>query len=75
MARLEVKNKHQQDTCYTEIGIYALNMDTISSAIWNTLGRTCVIVYRQRIALTLILLYLLHPNIELNTSNDNSHDS
>ena len=53
MTRLEVKNKQQQDTCSNEIGICALNMYIILSAIFNTLGRTCVIVQRQRIVMTL----------------------
>ena len=38
MARLVVKNGHQKDTCYKEIGLCAQNKDTVLGSVVNRIG-------------------------------------
>lgn len=44
IARLVVEYGHGKDICYDEIGLCALNIDTILSSIMNPIGRTYVII-------------------------------
>ena len=44
MARIVVKNGHQKDTCYNEIGLCAQHISTIlGSLVNNTIGRMYLI--------------------------------
>ena len=55
MARLVVKNKYKEDTCYEEIGPCAQHMDTILGSIDDTSGDVYVIVNKKKRIFTLIL--------------------
>ena len=49
MARLVVKNGHQNDTCYYEIGLHSQNIDTILGQHLTHLGGVYVIIKGDKI--------------------------
>ena len=52
-AGLVVKNGHQKDMCYNEIGLCAQNKDSVLGSLINRSGRVYVIAQRERRIFTL----------------------
>ena len=70
MARLSVGIGHQTNTWYDEIGIYVQNVNIIWGSIMNTIGRTNVIIQRERqpsFSLGFDLINILHANFDFET--------
>lgn len=74
MARVVVKNGHQSDTCYDEIGFLAWNKDIGLHFTLYTNGMIRCDCLKRKKNLHFDVLHLLHLNAKVDTWNNNVHD-
>jgi len=75
MARVVVKNGHQSDTCYDEIGFLAWNKDTGLRLVLYTNGKSRCDCLKRKKNLHVDVLHLVHLNADIDTWNTNVHDT
>ena len=80
MGKLVLKNEHQEDVFYNEIGLHAQIKDTILNLVVNTIGRTLqssIFFFIKKIFFffTLTSYTPLHLNSNFDACNNNFHDS
>ena len=79
MGKLVLKNEHQEDVFYNEIGLHAQIKDTILNLVVNTIGRTSqssIFFYKKIFFFFTLTSYTpLHLNSDFDGCNNNFHDS